>query len=894
MSELAGLPDFGAPLGGAGFQGYAAYEAAGFSASSTWVLPEALDVAERPDGAPDFALALVRRLPATGADDGYGALDLRLAPRYPLAAALAERRATDPLATVQAALLGAGFARFHPAGAGAPLPPELAAVLPIAWGGALPARWNLRLAVDTAELIRGALAAGTLLAAARIEVEVLGVAPRVPVVVRFDPAVLLPALATLAAETQASPQVPTTALAAGNPASPKTPAPLPVLPPAAAGPSPVADAGPRIARSALLGFFLRPPQDLPLRIEGNLEAGDRQRFAEAMADRVRDRFGAFAPAPETALAAAEPYLVLSLPGSSTPVGGGEIAWDLAQPLAVPRPWVFTLDPFAAASRALRAGVGSVVRQVSVPAFQVGFHEVTVSANLPASRAGALAVGVTLRVPPNPPSRPGAVVQTIDIAPPLDGGVSRLRLGPDEALAYTATPFVVTPTATGVQQIEGPPLERQGEWLPLGPDDFPVRWIGLATTTALAAQADLAGTLTWGPASARNRLPFALSSAQPAVALALPKDAVDPGLEATFQPRGEGRSLHLGPLPAASRTFDLTSFPEYGPHRITVSATFPAGIQEGAALLAIDLLPEGEAESPASLSTLALTAASPSKEWGYAAASPFRAGYRWRPNGGVPPAPWSEPQSPFVPLVLNAEAAMPDPANANQIPNGPTRPGNAPDPTDPNGPSGANGPDAPGTSVPHPEAFSLLGIQLYPDATNPRFLRYLPGNPAPETGPNGRPTLLLVASDRGAILQLGALWGLTDTTRAALRAALADSHPELAHLDLQPAAVSVTGVTLSLASSDGTLHPLATSSSSGMPPFSAVFSAQLDAEQKAQAIAALQGRRGTLLVDYAIALPPSVAAALPGHPPTLLRRADVSSWIPAGELSRHLLLSPATL
>jgi hypothetical protein len=225
-------------------------------------------------------------------------------------------------------------------------------------------------------------------------------------------------------------------------------------------------------------------------------------------------------------------------------------------------------------------------------------------------------------------------------------------------------------------------------------------------------------------------------------------------------------------------------------------------------------------------------------------------------------------------VLSAEAAMPES-----------------DPTDPSGP---NGPDAPGASSPHPEAFSLLGVDLYSDPDNPRFLRYLPGSPSPETGPDGRPTLLVVASDRGAILQLGALWGLTDTTRAALREALADSHPELAQLDLQPAPASVAGVTLSLAASDGTLHPLATSSSSGMPPFSAVFSAQLDAEQKAQAIAALQGRRGTLLVDYAVALPPSVAAALPDHPATLTRRADVSSWIPAGDLSRHLLLSPKTL
>ena len=190
----------------------------------------------------------------------------------------------------------------------------------------------------------------------------------------------------------------------------------------------------------------------------------------------------------------------------------------------------------------------------------------------------------------------------------------------------------------------------------------------------------------------------------------------------------------------------------------------------------------------------------------------------------------------------------------------------------------------------PTAFDLQGIHLYLDAGEPGVVRYVPGDPSPERDPQGHPTLTLVVSDRGAILQLGTWWTVAPDALAALAVALAAARPDLAGARLQPAPVRVTAATLKIAGPDGSLLPVKTSTTSGLPPWNAVFSATLDSAQKAQAVAAVHGRRDLVVVDYALALPPEAATGAA----TALRRTDVGDWFPEGDGDRHVLLTGASI
>jgi hypothetical protein len=122
------------------------------------------------------------------------------------------------------------------------------------------------------------------------------------------------------------------------------------------------------------------------------------------------------------------------------------------------------------------------------------------------------------------------------------------------------------------------------------------------------------------------------------------------LQVEARERGGTKLLRLTVEVAQSARLDLASFREFGPHRVRVECDFGEGASR---LLAIDLVAEGGEGSPGAVQTIALTPAARSKEWGYFAASPFRAGYRFRIHAasGDTPAPWSEVQSAGAPLLL---------------------------------------------------------------------------------------------------------------------------------------------------------------------------------------------------------------------------------------------------
>jgi hypothetical protein len=189
--------------------------------------------------------------------------------------------------------------------------------------------------------------------------------------------------------------------------------------------------------------------------------------------------------------------------------------------------------------------------------------------------------------------------------------------------------------------------------------------------------------------------------------------------------------------------------------------------------------------------------------------------------------------------------------------------------------GSFGPDTP--SWPS-EPFEIDGIRLEAGADGATIF-YIPATPIPETDPVGHPSLSVLKTARSTTLQLGAHFDLDNATSAALPAKIAQKFATFAGARLQPASGSVRKASVVLVDGTGAETELATSTSSGFPPYAALFAITLTPAQGAEVISAVAGRRGVLFVDY---LFQERGAEAP-----LRRRGDVATWFPDGEGMTHV-------
>jgi hypothetical protein len=595
---LNGLPDFDQPLQGEGFQIFFPFEG-----GEAVLLPDELELAIAGDGRPDFALELVRRLGRFGAGDTYGLLDMRAAPRDRADDALALLRATSPAATLRLASFAGGYMRLQLPRLNGELAADLPPPVALAPDGLAITRLLLRVSPALAALIKGALAGEQLPLTAVAELALLGVSPRLPLSASFDPAALLAALLARA------------------------------------------DAERRIARAAVVECFRQDPAGLSIELSGAPPEGRAEALAQALADRALARFGALAPAPGDEV---QPTFALAAPETAA---AGRVTWELAEPCQALRVAILRLDPLAAARElAQSCGLDAAYRELTVPAFPTGALAVTALANLPDQRPGVLEIGVTLIAPPDPPRRPQAAVASAALLPPDDRATLALALGAGAAPAYRYTTYAALQQDGGVTRLDSPEREHAGAWLSLTPDDFPVEFVSISADRILLDLAVVSGTLAWGGSEPGARS-FALDPAAPALALALPRGAPDAALTIEAQARAGARTLRLGPLPAKSMRLGTYSFAEYGPHTVEVTCTFDDASQ----IYAIELATEDQMDAKSAPVLLMFTPARPSRSWTWFARSPFAPGYRYRPRreAGQPPAPWSEVQSPFVPLNISS-------------------------------------------------------------------------------------------------------------------------------------------------------------------------------------------------------------------------------------------------
>lgn len=406
------LPDWGHPLDIDGTTGFAAD-------GRVLVLPEALVLARDPDGLPDFRLSAVRPVLPREGDRGHGRLEMGLA--------LVSRRATaDGRVAAAPALRG----WLWLAAQALDLPEALRAPVKLGCTGTGAVALSLPLRPEGLGFVERMLAEGALPVLARAELEVAGIARRVPGRAVVD---LAPFLAALDAMT------------------------------------------PEALRAALL----RDPAALGV----TLDSADPM-AAEAAADHLR------AVLCEGPLRAGATGLLLAPRPDLSPQGRAVL--DLSQPVMATRIVALQLDPFAAA-RALSGGA-SLIHRVTTAPLQSGQHRVTLAANLPLPLVGPLAVGARLVLPPRPPARPHEIREEVEFAEGRSvDRILRLAPTEPLAWQVEAAIWWPTPDGRGAELRHGSPRQGEGPEVDLSPGDFPMAIARVAASPALLRLAGVAVT-----------------------------------------------------------------------------------------------------------------------------------------------------------------------------------------------------------------------------------------------------------------------------------------------------------------------------------------------------------------------------------------------------------------
>ena len=195
-------------------------------------------------------------------------------------------------------------------------------------------------------------------------------------------------------------------------------------------------------------------------------------------------------------------------------------------------------------------------------------------------------------------------------------------------------------------------------------------------------------------------------------------------------------------------------------------------------------------------------------------------------------------------------------------------------------------------------FDINGVHCYPLGST--SFCCVPGAPVPERDPGGRPTLSLWLIPPKARLQLGSQWSLGPAETTAIRAELAHrSGVGPAEIQLTSTPLQVDDVALVLVDQDRVSHDLATSASSGFPPFSALFTVALEEDVAPLVVSAVNGARDRLFVEYrarvATSTPLELSAAgditaevIAARPPLTLQ--DAASVVRQALSASHLTIT----
>lgn len=756
-----GHPDWHSPQQAAGYLLFAAYEIPG-----TFLCPpSSLPVAEDATKSPEFRLDLYSQdLGASGVST-FGLLTIRFRLDYDLTTTREALLASAPHLRVKPLEVEEGWVRFS--GAEAFNLPDTLRIPRVLDAHGSNLALHLRLEGTDADLFLETMRRGLSTLFAEVLLVRRGVASRVANVVTFDPSTLR------------------NALWGGKEI---------------------------VSLDALSDAIVSGMSALPVRFTKPVTNDEAKITAQALLDRFGAHFGKLDLSPEGT--GSGPYLR----ATSADMPSGEVRFDLAEPVLVPRGFFLTADPLGTARTLSVADLENrLVQRMAAPAFRSGWRRINVARNFPKRCIGTQLFSIEITAPPFLPARPHTVKANVVFTAETAQKAVELRLSPDEPLRFTWRTLAVVDRDGTAQTLEGPTQTYEGSgdatFLVVPPSAFDASFVTLEADPSLLTEAQIEirvrgwrGEKVWTGKGLLNE------SAQD-LAVFMPRDVTLPELLATAVCRTNGVRVETQILPLVATRFDPFSFPGTGARRAILKASFTSGHRE----MLIECAPQDRLEDPLRRHLVRLTSAAPEAEYSYVALSPFRTGYcwRWASSGSTPASSWSDPLNPDAPLLLPV-SQMED-------------------------------------SMPNTSPLIIDGVELTPVPDEPRTYFYRPVAAGIASDANGKKQISLIEAGPVAMLALTAIWGVEGTALEAVRDQLAAQQnlSDSNVIILRPALVDVGQVELQLDDGSGILKPFLKTTSSGMPPYAAAFNTMLTAEQTPMVKRALKGERGLLRLRYAV-------------------------------------------
>lgn len=164
----------------------------------------------------------------------------------------------------------------------------------------------------------------------------------------------------------------------------------------------------------------------------------------------------------------------------------------------------------------------------------------------------------------------------------------------------------------------------------------------------------------------------------------------------------------------------------------------------------------------------------------------------------------------------------------------------------------------------PRAFTFADLRCFADPSDARSYYFLPTSPRLQRDPKGVPILSLLDVGSSGYLMFTATWTAADSSVETLRQYIAHGsrQPDASGIRLAFAPLSSVECHALLGDGRGSFQTIATSTTSGMPPYDAVFALTVAGERLAAARAAMRGEHGFLAIEYTAALlVPSTSSAI---------------------------------
>ena len=148
-------------------------------------------------------------------------------------------------------------------------------------------------------------------------------------------------------------------------------------------------------------------------------------------------------------------------------------------------------------------------------------------------------------------------------------------------------------------------------------------------------------------------------------------------------------------------------------------------------------------------------------------------------------------------------------------------------------------------------FTFRDLRCFADLSDAQSYYFLPSTPDLQRDSTHRPMLTMLDVGSSGYLMFTATWAAPPASVEALRHEIASGHhvPDTSHIRLSFAPVVSPQCHALLGDGTGSFQTLATSDTSRVPPYDAVFNLPLQEERLAHVRSAMRGEQGFLAIEY---------------------------------------------